>query len=81
MFKFNPLTGKLDLAGQGDTTPIADPETTFINELRVGEITIKGSASLKIVEAPAPSHIVLNSVTIASDGSLEITNNLSLEVA
>lgn len=82
-FKFNPLSGKLDIGGQGDVivAPTVDPETTFLNELRVGELTVKGNSSVKIVNSSSPSHMVLNSVTITSDGYLEILNSLSIEVA
>lgn len=82
-FKFNPLSGKLDIGGQGDVivAPTVDPETTFINEMRVGDLTVQGNSSVKIVNSSSPSHIVLSSVTITSDGYLEILNSLSIEVA
>lgn len=81
MFKFNPITGKLDLVGDGSAT--LEIENTLINTLNVsGDFTIDGDSSIRIINAiTSANNTIIQSVTINSDGELIIGSSSTLEVA
>lgn len=85
MFKFNPLTGKLDLVGGGDTVVQATTdETTFITTLQLmasAELTVSGESSFRIIDGLASVvQTFIQSITISSSGEMTIGNSSSIEV-
>lgn len=84
-FKFNPITGKLDIAssGGGGTIFVEPDENTLLNTIVItGDFTIFGDQSIKIINiATSANNKFMQSITINGDGELIIGNSATLEVA